>query len=109
MPTPRDHKYTAEEFLKLTPENKSERYELINGEIVAQAAPSEIHQDITLSIYAELRNFIRKNNGTCKPMAAPFDVVLAMPFVYLISDWLSLSSFMVVVPITAYSLISSFT
>ncbi len=91
MPTPRDHKYTAEEFLKLTPENKSERYELINGEIVAQAAPSEIHQDITLSIYAELRNFIRKNNGTCKPMAAPFDVVLnddnvVQPDVFVVCD-----------------------
>ena len=29
MPFPRDHKYTAEEFFKLTPENDSERYELI--------------------------------------------------------------------------------
>ena len=91
MPFPRDHKYTAEEFFKLTPENESERYELINGEIFAQAAPSEIHQDITLSIYAEIRNFIRKNNGKCKPMAAPFDVVLnnanvVQPDVFVVCD-----------------------
>lgn len=26
MPFPRDHKYTAEEFLKLTPESNSERH-----------------------------------------------------------------------------------
>lgn len=76
MPYPRDHKYTAEEFFKLTPENDSERCELINGEIVSQAGPSEVHQDILLGIYSEIRNFIRKNNGDCKPMAAPFDVVL---------------------------------
>lgn len=76
MPFPRDHKYTAEEFFKLTPESNSERYELINGEIFAQAAPSEAHQDISLGIYTEIRNFIRRNNGECKPMAAPFDVVI---------------------------------
>lgn len=76
MPFPKDKRYTAEEFFKLTPENNSDRYELINGEITALAAPSEIHQHIIGEVYAELRNYIRSNTGKCRPILSPFDVVL---------------------------------
>lgn len=75
MPIP-SRRYTAEEFFALTPENNSDRYELICGEIYALAAPSEIHQNIALGIYSEARIYIRNNNGKCRPMSSPFDVVL---------------------------------
>ena len=76
MPFPRDHKYTAEEFFKLTNENDSERYELINGEIIAQAAPSTSHQRITGGIYRKIGNFIESNKGKCEPFISPYDVKL---------------------------------
>lgn len=76
MPFPKDHKYTAEEFFKLTPESNSERYELINGEIFALAAPSEIHQTLSLRIASILDTFILSNKGKCKAMISPFDVLL---------------------------------
>ena len=76
MPFPRDHKYTAEEFFKLTPENESERYELINGEIFAQSAPSAIHQTLVMRISSKIDNFIMSNKGKCKVLISPFDVVL---------------------------------
>lgn len=76
MAFPQEKKYTADEFFALTPESNSERYELINGEIVALAAPSEIHQRIIGEVYAELRNYIRNHIGKCRPIVSPFDVVL---------------------------------
>lgn len=76
MPTPRDHKYTAEEFFKLTPENESERYELINGEIVAQAAPSTIHQRLIGNLFFSIKSFINANKGKCEPFISPYDVML---------------------------------
>lgn len=76
MPFPKDHKYTAEEFFKLTSESNSERYELINGEIVALAAPSELHQTLTLRIASKIDAFILANKGKCKTIMSPFDVVL---------------------------------
>lgn len=91
MPFPKDHKYTAEEYFALTPEDSTERYELINGELVLQAAPGEIHQDIVGGLYSEIRIFIRSNGGNCKPMIAPFEVVLdehnvVQPDVMIICD-----------------------
>lgn len=76
MPIPHDRKYTAEEFLKLTAEDDSERYELINGEIVAQAAPSIFHQRISMRLSVKIGSFIMSNNGKCEPFAAPTDVML---------------------------------
>lgn len=66
---------TAEEYFKLTAD-REDRTELLDGEIVALAAPTEEHQDIAGGIYAEIRSFIHTNNGECKVMIAPFDVVL---------------------------------
>ena len=76
MPFPRDHKYTAEEFFKLTPENEYERYELINGEIFAQSAPSAIHQTLVMRISSKIDSIILSNKGKCKVLISPFDVVL---------------------------------
>lgn len=41
---PEKKQYTAKEFLEITPESSSDRYELYDGEIVAKAAPSTLHQ-----------------------------------------------------------------
>lgn len=83
-------KYTAEEYFSFTPES-SLHCELLDGEIIAFASPSRIHQEITGEIYAEIRNFIKKNNGECKPFIAPFDVKLddynvVQPDVFVVCD-----------------------
>lgn len=68
-------RYTAEEYFKLI-ESREERTELLGGEIVAMASPNEQHQDIVLGIGSEIRTYIKSQNGSCKAMIAPFDVVL---------------------------------
>ncbi|WP_295155459.1 Uma2 family endonuclease [uncultured Ruminococcus sp.] len=68
-------KYTAKEFLESSDESK-EHSELWYGEIIDFAAPNEVHQTIVLGVASELRSFIKAKGGSCKPFAAPFDVVL---------------------------------
>ncbi|MDE5565133.1 MAG: Uma2 family endonuclease [Oscillospiraceae bacterium] len=82
--------YTSEEYFKLT-ENREERTELLDGEIVAMASPSIRHQDIVGGIYAELRQFVKQNRGSCRPFAAPTDVKLdefnvVVPDVFIACD-----------------------
>lgn len=90
MPIPNDRKYTADEFFELeTDEN--ERYELIDGEIVALATPTELHQDIAGGLYSELRAYIRNKGGKCKAMISPFAVKLddknvVEPDVFVVCD-----------------------
>lgn len=83
-------KYTSEEYFTYTPESNA-HCELVDGEIIALASPSRIHQEITGEIYAELRNFIKRNNGKCKVFIAPFDVKLddynvVQPDIFVICD-----------------------
>jgi len=66
---------TAEEYFSISPETNCST-ELIGGEIVALASPSVQHQEIAGGLFAELRQFIRKNGGSCKPFIAPMDVRL---------------------------------
>ena len=40
------------------------------------APPSRIHQKITGEIYAEIRNYIKRNDGKCEVYLAPFAVFL---------------------------------
>ncbi len=75
MPLAEKKKYTAEEYFAKT-QDTNEHTELIDGEIVALAAPNELHFDISFSVCSRLREFISKNGGSCKPFMAPFDVVL---------------------------------
>lgn len=66
--------YTYEDYLKF-PED--EIVEIIDGRISAMSpAPSRIHQEILMELSAEIRNYIKSNNGSCKVYPAPFDVVL---------------------------------
>ncbi len=76
MPFPEGHRYTAEEFLKLTSENESERYELINGEVFALAAPSIFHQRLSMRLSVHVGGYILSKKGKCEPFAAPTDVLL---------------------------------
>ena len=90
MPLPKGHKYTAEEYFALTPESNT-HIELRDGEIVSFATPTVEHQDIVGSLYSEIRSFIRRNNGDCKPFVSPLDVKIddfnvVQPDVFVICD-----------------------
>lgn len=72
---PLDNKiYTYDDYLKFADD---EVVEIIDGRISAMSpAPSRIHQDLIMELSAEIRNYIKSNNGECKVYPAPFDVVL---------------------------------
>lgn len=40
------------------------------------APPNRLHQDIVMNLSAEIRDYIKKNNGSCKVYPAPFAVFL---------------------------------
>lgn len=64
-------KVSYEEFMEIY--EKSElRMEYINGEIVLQASPNTVHQDISGNLYLHLRSYLREK--PCKVFYAPFDV-----------------------------------
>ncbi|CAI3562025.1 conserved hypothetical protein [Clostridium neonatale] len=66
--------YTYDDYLKFA---DNEIVEIIDGRISAMSpAPSRIHQELIMEISAEIRNYIKSNNGKCKVSPAPFDVVL---------------------------------
>ena len=75
MPMPKEELYTADHFLRLTA-NSELRQELLDGEIVALASPSTLHQEIVGGLYAEIRAYIKANHGSCRPFVSPFDVKL---------------------------------
>lgn len=68
-------KYTADEFFEIIGET-NERFELLNGEIVCQAAPNTRHQSISGNVYFDLKSFIKGKNGKCRTFIAPYDVKL---------------------------------
>ncbi len=75
MPLSEKKTYTADEFLALIGEtNKS--YELINGEIIAQAAPNILHQRISREVTYAFNSFIKSRGGKCEIFNAPTDVKL---------------------------------
>lgn len=63
-------KFSYQDYLA-TPDDA--RYELLNGILCMSPAPVEKHQRIAGEIYAELRNFIKKNK-LGRVYIAPFDV-----------------------------------
>jgi Uma2 family endonuclease len=57
--------------------NENEKIEIIDGKIYDMSpAPSRIHQKIIMELSAEIRNYIKDNNGSCEVYPAPFDVIL---------------------------------
>lgn len=53
------------------------RAELIDGQIFYFAAPKEIHQRLLGNLYFGIREYVKKNEGTCKVYMAPFAVNLS--------------------------------
>lgn len=74
MPQLKEKNYTSKDYWNL-PDNT--HAELIDGELIMMAPPSPMHQEITLAIATEIRNYIRKKNGDCKIYPAPFAVNLS--------------------------------
>jgi Uma2 family endonuclease len=64
-------RYTYADYLEW---DDDERYELIDGEAYMLAAPSRIHQDISMALSTALYNFLE--GKPCKVYAAPFAVRL---------------------------------
>lgn len=62
---PNDKKLTAEEYQRITA-GMQERTELIDGQIVALAQPSRLHQRIAYRMYNAIDTFIRANHGQCE-------------------------------------------
>lgn len=77
MPVPQRGKYTAEEFFRAVPsEDSSEQYELLDGEIVALASPSTIHQRLVMELSFAIHSYVKANGGSCSVMLSPYDVRL---------------------------------
>lgn len=65
--------YTIDDIYALP---DGERAELINGNIYYMAFPTRQHQDIAGELFGTIREYIRSNNGQCRPYVAPFAVFL---------------------------------
>lgn len=65
--------YTVEDIYCLP---DGQRAELIDGEIYMMAPPSFKHQDILSELHYLIRDYIKKKNGKCKVIPAPFAVFL---------------------------------
>lgn len=55
---------------------EGEHAELIDGKLYYMAPPSWKHQKLSGYLCNEIYNYIKKNNGTCEVLAAPFAVFL---------------------------------
>lgn len=55
---------------------QEQRAELIDGVLYDMAAPTTVHQQIITELSFQLKDYIRKNKGTCFVFAAPTDVQL---------------------------------
>ena len=75
MPLSKKKNYTAKEFLELIGET-NQSYELINGEIIAQAAPSILHQRISREVTYTFNSYIKSKSGKCEVFSAPTDVLI---------------------------------
>ena len=73
MPLQNENIYTTDYIYSLP---EGQRAELINGVIYNMAPPSRLHQELVMSLSSEIRNYIKKNHGSCKVYPAPFAVFL---------------------------------
>ena len=70
-PLPQEQRYTYADLLAW---DDNTRYELYDGQPVALASPSNIHQEICMALSAQIYNYLRGKR--CKVYPAPFDVRL---------------------------------
>ena len=73
MPLPKSNTYTINDIYALP---EGQRAELIDGQIYDMAPPSPMHQELVMELSATLRDYIKKNGGSCKVYPAPFAVFL---------------------------------
>lgn len=73
MPIPKSDNNTIDYIYSLP---EGQRAELIDGVIYDMAPPNRIHQEIVMNLSAEIRDYIKKNNGSCKVYPTPFAVFL---------------------------------
>lgn len=73
MPLPKSNNYTIEDIYS-PPDGQ--RAELIDGQIYDMAPPSLFQQELVMELSATLRDYIKKNSGSCKVYPAPFAVFL---------------------------------
>lgn len=52
------------------------RAELIDGRLYYMAAPTNAHQEILGELYYQIKDYIRRHEGSCKVFLSPFDVRL---------------------------------
>ena len=69
----KEKEYTIEDIYSL-PEGI--RGELIDGDLYMMAPPSPLHQQISIALSTEIRNYIKAKNGPCEVNYAPFAVFL---------------------------------
>ena len=73
MPLPKSNTYTIDDIYALP---EGQRAEVIDGQIYDMAPPSPMHQELVMELSATLRDYIKKNGGSCKVYPAPFAVFL---------------------------------
>ena len=55
---------------------EGERAELIDGELFRMDAPTTTHQSILIELAFEIKLYIKKKNGLCKVLPAPYGVYI---------------------------------
>ena len=73
MPIPKEDIYTITDIYALP---EGERAELIDGKMYMMAPPSRIHQKLIMELSATIRDYVKKNGGSCEVYPAPFAVFL---------------------------------
>lgn len=73
MPVLKEKYYTIEDIYAL-PDGK--RMELIDGILYDMAPPTRTHQRVVGELFALIREYIKKNGGSCEVNVAPFAVFL---------------------------------
>ena len=73
MPLLKEQIHTTEDIYALP---EGQRAELIDGQMYMMAPPNTNHQRLVMNLSAEIRDYIKKNHGSCEVFPAPFAVFL---------------------------------
>ena len=73
MPLPKYDSHTTDYIYSLP---EGQRAELIDGVVYDMAPPNFMHQKLSLELSATIRDYIRKQKGSCEVVPAPFAVFL---------------------------------
>lgn len=73
MAFPQENIYTIEDIYALP---EGQRAELIDGRLYMMTPPNTGHQRILMNLAGEIREYIKKQHGSCEVFPAPFAVFL---------------------------------